>query len=65
MRGFLPALHYVKGALGVIVYFTVHAHLDSDIYIYFIIDNFVFNTPSVLRERGNRLSPPGLPSGPV
>ena len=41
MRGFLPALHSVKGALGVLVYFTVLAqlvyltvvlaHLDSDI----------------------------------
>ena len=31
VRGFLPALHSVKGALGVLVYFTVLAHLDSDI----------------------------------
>ena len=31
VRGFLPTLHSVKGALGVLVYFTVLAHLDSDI----------------------------------
>ena len=28
-RGFLPALHSVKGALGVRTYFIVLAHLDS------------------------------------
>ncbi len=33
MRGFLPALHSVKGALGVLVYFTVLAQLDSDEYL--------------------------------
>ena len=31
VRGFLPALHSVKGALGVRTYFTVLAHLDRDI----------------------------------
>jgi hypothetical protein len=31
VRGFLPALHSMNGALGVLVYFTVLAHLDSDI----------------------------------
>jgi hypothetical protein len=32
VRGFLLALHSVKGALGVLVYFIVLEHLDSDIW---------------------------------
>ncbi len=43
----------------------LNSTLTKVFFFFFFLDNFVLNTPSVLRERGNRLTPPGLPAGPV